>query len=165
MRWMSRISQPAFLLFLTLTISCSESEPKLDLYPLKGTVTRNGQPVKGGGMILAPLASPVPGMSVNASVNLDGTFEAETLRTGKDGRTNAEPGAPAGKYKVTYHPPSNGSKMGLETELSGPVTLEAKANTIQIELPSKIPEGQGQIRDDDPEMPEGKKLNQDNQGK
>ena len=73
---------------------------------------------------------------------------AETLRTASNGRTVAEPGATAGRYRVTYHPPGDGSKAGLEVTLKEPVTVDAKATTLTLALPEQMPEGQGEPRDD-----------------
>ena len=126
------------------------SEPQLELYSLSGTVVRNGQPVKGGGLIFLPETSPESGLIVNASVSLDGTFTAETLRVGSDGRTTALPGVPAGKYRVTYHPASDGSKMGLETTLEEMILIEPNTSTLTITLPERSPEGKGMPRDDIP---------------
>jgi len=138
-----------FLPLAILLVGCADTTPKLTLYPTHGKVMHNGKGVKGGGMILIPMEPQKVVFSINCSVNDDGTFLAETIRTGRDGRSNAEPGVPVGKYKAIYHPPSNGSKLGLDTELPEPIVIEAKENELKINLPEKLPEGKGEQRDDD----------------
>jgi len=140
-----------FTLLVMLNVSgCMDAGLSVELYPVAGTVIRNGKPVKGGGMMLVPEGSLPSGVSINASVNPDGTFKAETLHTKSNGRTVGTPGVPAGKYRVIYHPPSDGSRMGLEMELKEPITVEAKPNTIEITLPNVAPVGVGEVRDETP---------------
>jgi hypothetical protein len=139
-----------FGVLIVLMTGCS-SEPPLVLHPVSGVVTKNGQPVRGGGMMFVPLDPTAKGFSVNAPVSDDGSYTAEVLQTGRDGRTNGTPGVPAGKYKVIYMPANDGQKMGLEVVLKEPITVEAKTNVIKIELPEKAPSGIGELRDDLPE--------------
>ncbi|WP_020475529.1 hypothetical protein [Zavarzinella formosa] len=145
------------LMLLAPLWGCSESRPEPELFPVSGRVTKGGKPVKGGGMIFIPEVSSGAGLSVNASVSQDGAFEGETLRTDKTGRTVGTPGVPAGKYKVVYHPPSNGAKLGLEVTLPEPVTVEGAPNVLNIELPEKLPEGKGTKREEETPEPEIKK--------
>jgi hypothetical protein len=131
---------------------CPAARPFPDLHPLTGAVTRDGRPVTAGGLIFLPEHGG-SGVIVNANVGADGTFSAETSRTSNTGRTEARPGAPAGRYKVVYHPPSNGSRSGLQVELTERVTVGPGANAVRIVLPHELPRGSGEPRDDDPTAP------------
>jgi hypothetical protein len=114
---------------------CGPKPP--ELYPLSGTITRDGAAVTAGGLIFLPEPHDGSGRVVNAAVNADGTFAARTEVTGSDGRMTAQPGVPAGRYKVVYHPPGDGQKVGADVELSERVTVEARANTAALVLPPK----------------------------
>jgi hypothetical protein len=114
---------------------CPAARPFPDRHPLTGALTRDGRPVTAGGLIFLPEPGGA-GVIVNANVRADGTFAAETSRTSDKGRTEIRPGAPAGRYKVVYHPPSNGSRSG--------------ANAVTLALPHELPRGFGEPRDDDP---------------
>lgn len=135
------------LLFVSIIAGCAEFE-SLTLHPVTGKVTRQGQPVKDGGLIFIPTQAGKKVFTANASVT-GGTFEARTDRTSASGKTKIENGIPAGTYKAIYHPASNGSKSGLEVELQ---TFEVKpgGNEVDFELPEKMPTGKGAPRDDDP---------------
>ncbi|MGL6073346.1 MAG: hypothetical protein ACRC8S_04185 [Fimbriiglobus sp.] len=141
-----------FVAVSMLITGCS-SEPPLVLHPVSGVVTKDGKPVRGGGMMFVPLDPSAKGFSVNAPVNDDGSYTAEVLQTGRDGRTNGTPGVPVGQYKVIYMPANDGQKMGLEVVLKEPITVEPKTNVIKIELPEKTPQGRGELRDDLPDSP------------
>lgn len=126
---------------------CGPADFSKGLYPLTGTLTQDGKPVTGGRLSFAPAAGGWGGVTVDASVNKDGTFFAQTSKwSGTE--TVLKPGLKPGRYKVIYHPPSDGQKTGLEVELPGIVEVETKENSIQLELPLKLPEGNGQPRDD-----------------
>jgi hypothetical protein len=141
---------PAVVLLALL--GCKPDDVGPPLYPLTGTLTRDGRPVTEGGLIFIPETGGWGGNVVDAPVRPDGTFAAQTSRTTGAG-TVIKPGALAGTYKVVYHPPSDGQKMGLETELPERVTVEVKANAVTLTLPSKLPEGHGVPRDDAPATP------------
>jgi hypothetical protein len=138
-----RLCATAFVLALALP-ACT-SDPFPPLHPLTGTVTRDGKPVEGGGLIFIPGSG--GGLVVNASVGKDGRFAAQTEHTGKSGLV-IRPGAPAGKYKVIYHPPSDGSKMNLEFKFDEVVVVDGKPTEIALVLPVKMPEGTGAERDE-----------------
>jgi hypothetical protein len=147
--------RPALFPFALLAFlaGCSSAEPFPDLHPLTGTVTRGGKPVAAGGLIFLPDPPGGTGLVVNANVKPDGTFTAETSRNKPAGGVEVRPGAPTGRYKVVYHPPSNGEKMGLEVKLDA-VTVEAKANnTAQLVLPTDVPRWREVQRDDGPDVP------------
>lgn len=137
-----------FGLLLFGLVGCSETLTKLELYPVSGRVVRNGQPVRGGGLILQPVEITKEVYTINASVGADGKFVAETLRTLRSGKSISEAGAPVGKYKATYHPASDGAKMGLETEVPEVVTIQAQENVLELILPDITPKGRGEQRDD-----------------
>jgi hypothetical protein len=131
-------------------VGCPAAKPFPDLHPLTGAVTRDGRPVTAGGLIFLPEPAGGSGVIVNANVRADGTFAAETSQTSNKGRAEIRPGAPAGRYKVVYHPPSNGSRSGLEVELAERVTVGLGANSVTVALPRQLPRGSGEPRDDDP---------------
>lgn len=142
----------------TLVAGCNPSDHIPDLHPLTGTVTRDGQPVTGGGLIFVPESGGWGGVVVDANVNKDGTFAAQTCRVTGTG-TVFKPGVKVGRYKVTFHPPSDGSKGGLESEVRAVVVVTATDNAVVLELPSKVPAGVGAERDDanPPELLDPKK--------
>jgi hypothetical protein len=138
----------SLLLAVVLVTGCDfSSTPKVTLHPLTGSVTRDGKPMTEGGLIFIPQSGSWGGMVVNAAVSKDGTYTATTSRTTGQA-TTIENGAPVGTYKVVYHPPSDGQKMGLESELPDTIEVKAESNVINLALPIKIPEGLGQQRDD-----------------
>lgn len=128
---------------------CRSGEAFPDLHPLTGTVTRDGKPVAGGGLIFLPDPPNGSGLVVNASVRADGTFAAETSRTTGTG-TEIRQGVPAGTYKAIYHPPGDGQKTGLDVTAGERVTVPAGGGTAIVALPTALPAGKGADRDDDP---------------
>jgi hypothetical protein len=133
-----------------LGAGCSDSgEPFPELHPVMGTVTRDGQPVNGGGLYFAPDPATNTSLTVTAAVNPNGTFEVQTTRVSRNGKSESRPGAPAGGYKVVYHPPSNGSKMGLEVTLTDPIAVSPGTPPLKLVLP-ELPKGTGETRDDAP---------------
>jgi hypothetical protein len=134
---------------LTLSGGCSGEPSFPDLHPLTGTVAREGKPVPEGGIIFVPESGTGSGLIVNATVRPDGSFTAETSLTSRAGKTTIRPGAPAGRYKAVYHPPSDGSKTGLEVELNTPVVVAAGTTSVTINLPAVMPAGNGAERDDE----------------
>ncbi len=127
---------------------CSRPETPPELHSLAGTVMQGDVPVTAGGLIFIPESSSASGQVVNAAVNPDGSFSAQTVESRSDGSVT-RPGAPPGSYRVVYHPPSDGSKTGLEVELKQRVTVEAGGkNAAIIVLPPRLPEGLGEPRDD-----------------
>ncbi len=108
------------------------------LYPLTVTVVQNGKTVKVGGLIFMPESGDWGGRVVNASPNSDGIFSAQTSRaTGT--ATTIQPGIPAGRYKVAYHPVSDGQKVGLEYEFPDSIAIEERDNTLWLLLPARFP--------------------------
>jgi hypothetical protein len=131
---------------------CGSGEAIPDLHPVTGTITRDGKPVAGGGIILIPDPPNGSGLVVNASVGKDGTFTVQTSRTTAKA-TEIHPGAPAGTYKVVYHPPSDGQKTGLEVTAADRLTVQPGGGTANVVLPAAVPAGKGEDRDDDPKSP------------
>ncbi|VTR95964.1 unnamed protein product [Gemmata massiliana] len=120
-----------------LAAGCAADAPPT-LYPLTGVLTHGKKPVAGGGLIFMPESDNWGGMVVNASVKADGTFTAETSRTTSTA-TTVTPGIPAGRYKVAYHPPSDGQVVGGEYHFPDAVTVEARDNTLVLNLPDEFP--------------------------
>lgn len=121
---------------LFLLAGCGGPAP-VPLHPVSGTLTStDGKKITAGGLIFIPESGAWGGMVVNGSINPDGTFSA-TTSTSTGGKTELKPGVPAGRYKVVYHPPGDGQKLGLETELSEVVVVEAGMNEIKLVLPEK----------------------------
>lgn len=104
------------------------------LHPVTGTVTLGGKPATAGGLIFIPESGTWGGMVVNGSVNPDGTLLVTTSRT-VNGQTVLMTGAPAGRFKVHYHPPSDGQAIGLETELPDVVVIEPRENVLTLDVP------------------------------
>lgn len=85
---------PFEILLLALAISgCGETTS--EKAQVKGKVTLNGEPVKGGTILLAPLSA--SGETASGEVQPDGTFTLSTAQSGD--------GAPIGKNRVSYKPP------------------------------------------------------------
>jgi hypothetical protein len=116
-----------------LAVGCAADVPP-PLYPVTGVLTQGKKTVAGGGLILIPESGEWGSMVVNASVNPDGTFTVQTSRVTGD-RTNLSAGAPAGRYKVAYHPPGDGQKVGGEYHFPDVVTVEPKDNALVLVLP------------------------------
>jgi len=140
------VGAPALLALLALA-GCRAEIAFPDLHPLEGRVTRDGRPVKGGGIIFLRDAGDPTGMVVNASVNDDGTFVGESsLPTGRG--AVIRPGVPAGRYRAIYHPLSDGSVTGLDTKVEGVFEFVAGPNRLDIVLKGAAPKGAGEARDD-----------------
>lgn len=124
--------------FVLLLAGCAAEPAEPPLYPLAVTVVQNGKPVAVGGLIFVPESGDWGCRVVNASPGPDGAFTAQTSRaTGH--ATTLQPGAPAGRYKVAYHPVSDGQKMGLEYEFPDAIEVGAKDNALTLVLPDRLP--------------------------
>ncbi|QEL19639.1 hypothetical protein [Limnoglobus roseus] len=128
---------------------CGDTPAVGELHPLTGTVHRQGRPASRGGIIFTPISGTSGGWVFDASVNADGTFAARTSRLGESPIV-FRPGIRVGAYRVTYHPTSDGSKMGLDVDLPDPITVEVKDNHVDLTLPDEMPKGMGAPRDDAP---------------
>jgi hypothetical protein len=127
---------------------CSTAVTVPNLHPVSGRVVRAGAPVKGGGLYFAPVNGEQRGLIHNGSVAPDGTFVAATEVYGATPPTRD--GLPAGTYKVTYLPVSDGQKSGLDVQVSELVTISPGGATVNITLPDEVPVGKGAQRDDGP---------------
>lgn len=127
-----------------LSAGCGGSGDNLSTASVTGKVTRNGQPVSGGTVMLSPRASAdkkgPPGKPAAGEVGADGTF---TLTTYKK-----DDGAIVGKHQVTYTPAPIQIDEAQHNENSKPpvnpfaglmpktneVEVKSGSNTIDIEL-------------------------------
>lgn len=105
-----------------------------DLHPVTGVVTKGGSPVSGGVVKFTPVPDN-PDFLINSEVGPDGTFSLSTVRT-TDTRGERKPGVAPGQYTVTYIPVAGDQTAGYQppVTLPDPVTVEAKANELTIEL-------------------------------
>ena len=127
----------AFFMPIVLMAGCGGSQqPFAELYPVKGVVLRDGQPVQKGTIQFVG-ASGNASFIVNSEVGADGTFELTTVRT-TDSSGERKTGAPAGAYTVTYTPFSDQRGGNFNpVALPKPITVEAKPNELRIDLPKK----------------------------
>ena len=121
------------------------------VYPVKGNVTLDGKPMKGGGSIaLMPLGNEA-GKAAGGEIKEDGTFELTTHKPGD--------GSMVGEFRVVIHQSTerepdatkDGEKSGKSVTVVGPadripaiysdpansplrVKIEAKGNELQLEL-------------------------------
>ena len=111
--------------------------PFAELYPAKGVLVRDGQPVKGGVLQLAAIP-PSAEFLINAEVGSDGAFELTTVRA-TDSRGERKSGVAAGTYTATYRPPVADQMTGNlnPVALPKPVVVEAKPNDWKLELAKK----------------------------
>lgn len=128
-------------LAVVLIVGCGteSTQPTFpDLHPVKGVVKHGGKPVKGGSVRFNPDPEK-PEFSVNSEVSADGTYTLTTVRT-TDKQGERKPGAPAGKYKVTFTPLLGDQTAGGPStpfELPSPVEVKPGENDIPIEMPGK----------------------------
>jgi hypothetical protein len=114
------------------------NQPKFDaLHPVTGTVLQSGKAVVGGVVRFTPDPDK-PEFLINSEVGTDGKFKLSTVRT-TDTTGERKPGAPAGKYSVTFLPKLGDQTTGYQNPvtLPQPVMVEAKDNDLQIDLPAK----------------------------
>lgn len=109
-----------------------------ELHPVKGVVKLGGKPVKGGVVLFSPEPER-PEFLVNSEVGDDGSFSLSTVRT-TDKKGERKPGAPAGKYRVSYSPPlgdQTAGPVGEPVPAQQPVTIASGDNDLTIELQKK----------------------------
>lgn len=126
----------ALLVLPAVLAGCSASGPFPELHELTGTVTRDGQPVVGGGLLFTPDPPSPSGLIVHAAVREDGMFAAETTFPGDRGRVS-RPGAPAGHYRVVYQPLTDGLETNLEVKLDQRVEVEPGGKPVSLTVPAK----------------------------
>jgi hypothetical protein len=111
-----------------------------DTYPAKGVVKVGGKAASDGVIQFRPEDPANADFVVTADVAKDGTGSF-TISTGHahDRRGERKPGAPAGKYTVTYSPPQanqTASKPSLPITGSQPVVIITGDNNLTIDLPA-----------------------------
>lgn len=124
-----------------LVAGCTKGGAEHKVAPVKGKVTANGQPVKGGNITFQPIEvagakSGTTGKPATAAVNDDGTFVLSTY--GK------EDGAVVGKHRVLYLPavkaaesyddkPSPSPYAGMKPK-PDQIEVQAGPNDVTIEI-------------------------------
>ena len=126
---------------LTGLSGCGGGGQERAVAPVKGKVTANGQPVKGGSVTFRPTAqvagkSGVTGKPASGAVKDDGTFVLSTYGDGD--------GAVIGKHVVTFTPFMKGPESDDDKPAPSPyagmvpkspdVEVKPGANDIAIEL-------------------------------
>ena len=126
---------------LAAMLGCSSDSgvkwPKL--HPAKGIVKVGGTVASGGYVHFRPEDTNIRDFVVTSEVGTDGTF---TLTTGhaQDGKKERKPGAPAGRYIVTYSPQQTDQATGrtaMPIETPQPVTISPGENSLAVDLPAK----------------------------
>ena len=135
------------ILSLAALTGCRAELAFPDLHPLDGTISRDGEPMKGGGLIFLRDAGDPTGLIVNANVNPDGTFAGESSLTSVRGAV-IRPGVPVGRFRAIYHPLGDGSVTGLDTKIEGVFEFVGGPNRLDIVMKGVAPKGAGQVRDD-----------------
>ncbi|RCS44632.1 hypothetical protein DTL42_17065 [Bremerella cremea] len=120
-------ASPAILIPLLLTtvtqLGCQQ-ESSLAVYPVRGTLTVNGEPAQGAILGFHPTQGDLDerGTIPAGKVKQDGTFAVSTF--------DVEDGAPAGEYKVTvFWPQFPGRDDPGDDRLRGKYALPAKSTT------------------------------------
>lgn len=90
---------------------CPATSPFPPLYPVVGDISKDDKPVTSGGIGFVPDDGRYGGVNVSGSVSPDGTFATETSRTTGTGSV-FQPGVPAGRYRLVYHPTGSGEQTG-----------------------------------------------------
>ena len=125
---------------LALVPACSNAPALPKGYPVTGTVYQGGQPLKGGSVQLKSAGDPL--LRVVGDIHADGSFKLKTI---KDAIGD---GAPEGEYQVVimlprpkFDPsdPASAQKTHEPIVLEKLCKIEAKANTLKIELPMPTP--------------------------
>ncbi|MBI1833159.1 MAG: hypothetical protein HYR84_17090 [Planctomycetes bacterium] len=120
-------------------VGCNREPPLPKTHAVNGAVVyKNGAPMKGGSITFSSAEDPM--LRVLSEIGPDGGF---SLRTAKNNQS--ADGAPEGEYQVTVQPPPIAVKEGGQGKPVEPILLaqkyrvEAKDNTIKIELPKAAP--------------------------
>lgn len=103
------------------------------LHPTTGTLTRDGKAVIGGALRFHATDGGDANTIVTAEVGNDGTFTAHTV-SGAGKAVGRSPGAPAGKYYVTYTSPAADQQGAIPIDIAEPVTVEPKVNVLALKL-------------------------------
>jgi hypothetical protein len=136
--WVSGVAVAAVLAGLA---GCKQSGAEFKVAPVKGKVTHQGQPVKGGSITFQPVGvegakAGVKGKPATGEVKDDGTFVLSTYGKGD--------GAVVGKHRVMYMPTIAGAQSYDEKPKPSPyaglapkekeVEVKSGPNEIAIEL-------------------------------
>ncbi len=124
-----------FLASLTLAglstwSGCGKSGSEYNVAPVTGTITFNGEPVKGGSISLRPITQVegkdgVTGRPASGTVGDDGTFTLSTYGN--------EDGAVIGKHKVSYLPVIKGAESYDDKPAPSPYAgLKPKTEEVEI---------------------------------
>ena len=130
-----------FALAVVCVVGCS-NDPVVkwpDIHPAKGVVKAGGKAVSGGSLQLRAEDAALADFHLTADVGTDGTFNLATGNA-QDKKNERKPGAPAGKFKVTYFAPQGDQTAGrptLPVELPQPISIKTGENELVIELPKK----------------------------
>lgn len=121
---MKHLCRATALAILAIASSCSKPrEDRLPVFPVTGTATYNGQPMKGASIVLIP-SQPNPLLKVPpfGVVGADGSFAITSYGKGD--------GAPLGEYKVTFTWPDGAEEPSdlLKDRLSNPKKPSAVIN-------------------------------------
>lgn len=122
----------AALLLSFLIIGCSKKEPETlpDGVSVKGTVTKNNNPLKGG-MIQFRNESD-SNIVVNSLVDDFGKFELQTQSANKK-----QKGAPKGTYKIMYLPPGTDQQGVNPIEALKEYKIDGPQDDLKVELFAK----------------------------
>jgi hypothetical protein len=111
----------SFLLVGALLIAgCGRAEPRGSV---KGTVTRNGEPVSGAIIFLENVAA---GVGITANLGEDGSFEIKSYKGA---------GLPVGTYKAAVSP-GRVMESADEIPLAGKKTI-SKTRPVSVAIPEK----------------------------
>jgi hypothetical protein len=130
-----------FAASLAAMLGCSSDSgvkwPKL--HPAKGIVKVGGVTVSGGEVHFRPEDTNIRDFNIRSEVEADGTFTLTTAHS-QDGKKERKPGAPVGKYIVTYSAQQNDQTTGrtaMPVESTQPVTIAPGENNLTVDLPGK----------------------------
>ena len=116
---------------LLALVGCSGGDTVPPLSPVKGSVTVDGKPVTSGAVTFYPVAADPNHRYASPTGQIDsaGTYELFT---------SGQPGAPAGKYKVTVNPsmvPTQGAKSLPKAPFDEKYRQEKKT-PLQVDVPA-----------------------------
>jgi hypothetical protein len=135
---LTKISRNWFaVLAVALVTGCGRSG--LELFPVEGQVTLDGQPLADAGVMFSPTGT---GPSASGTTDSEGRFKLMTVNAA---------GAPRGSFKVTiakrkYVPPKPGQPAppgGLVAEWYSP---QKYANPTTSELSAEVGDGDNEFR-------------------
>jgi hypothetical protein len=128
---MRSLSAPALVALLSCASGCLKPGFPA-LHQVRGTVTYDGKPAKGGAIQFKPVGGDSR-FVVSGLVMPDGKYALNTAIVGGSER-DFRPGAPAGEYAVWYSPlgSGEGEKLGEPIRASMVATVKAGDNDIPV---------------------------------